>query len=469
MLSNNISHRTVYLKSHWQNEQECVYHLTTHYYIIHPFSAFRYYWELFMIIIFINKLLAFPHIMVLNTEYLPLFMYYILTLQLICIANIVVEFSSGYFDHATNEVVLQPKHIARKYVCTLFFPELLATIPVAHIYYMLKSYEFMSRSLLLLNLFNVFSLMDYLDKIRKKRECDLLIYKTVEHVLIFVFAILWISSSMALAVNYDQGLEFKNIQWMKYVHGSLNLVSNLGQSEITLYGLELLVNVVAVFFGFTMRLLILVQIILMMNSWFSSHRYCDQLRHEMEIYSHLKFLAKSISRRLAEYYNFVFRNDYYNENEIWGHISEKLKIEIEHNLFRSWYESEIFSACSPKIIESITSYIHKETYVSGDEICKIGDVCTCIYFIKIGTISFYNSSQQKVKSLEEGSFFAEDALMFEEDETSLYSVVAIEACEIYKLHRDDFYQILIEYREVYEAVQEKLRTRKHLNANNPLS
>lgn len=66
-----------------------------------------------MIIIFVNKLLAFPHIMVLTTEYLSLCMHYILTLQLICIANIIVEFSSGYFDHATNEVVLQPKKIAR--------------------------------------------------------------------------------------------------------------------------------------------------------------------------------------------------------------------------------------------------------------------------------------------------------------------------------------------------------------------
>lgn len=44
---------------------------------------------------------------------------------------------------------------------------------------------------------------------------------------------------------------------MKYIHGSLSLVLNLGQGEITLYGLELLVNVVAVFFGFTMRLLII--------------------------------------------------------------------------------------------------------------------------------------------------------------------------------------------------------------------
>lgn len=59
--------------------------------------------------------------------------------------------------------------------------------------------------------------------------------------------------------------------------------------------------------------------------------------------------------------------------------------------------------------------------------------------------------------------------MFEEDRRSLYSVVAIEACEIYKLHRDDFYKALLEYQEVYEAVQEKLRTRKHLNVNNPLT
>lgn len=64
----------------------------------------------------------------------------------------------------------------------------------------------------------------------------------------------------------------------------------------------------------------------MMNSWFSSHRYYDQLLHEMEIYSHFKFLARSIRKRLVEYYNFVFRNAYYNENEIWGHMSEKLKI-----------------------------------------------------------------------------------------------------------------------------------------------
>lgn len=42
MISNNISHRTVYLKSHWQKEQECAVHLATHYFIIHPFSAFRY-------------------------------------------------------------------------------------------------------------------------------------------------------------------------------------------------------------------------------------------------------------------------------------------------------------------------------------------------------------------------------------------------------------------------------------------
>lgn len=70
--------------------------------------------------------------------------------------------------------------------------------------------------------------------------------------------------------------------------------------------------------------------------------------------------------------------------------------EIEHYLFRSWYEFEIFSVCSEKVVQSIMTYIQKEIYVSGDEICRIGDVCTCIYFVKIGTISFYNSSLQKV-------------------------------------------------------------------------
>ncbi|GJQ86959.1 hypothetical protein Trydic_g5173 [Trypoxylus dichotomus] len=121
-----------YLPSHASIMREHKKHLMN-LYIVHPFSKFRIYWEMLMTLTFGLQFVVIP---------LELAIYYTsilenvrgawnfvrISLDFVCLADVVLNFFTGYLQTMTKEIILNPSKIMRKYLKSLFFPDVISSI-----------------------------------------------------------------------------------------------------------------------------------------------------------------------------------------------------------------------------------------------------------------------------------------------------------------------------------------------------
>ncbi|KAI4454989.1 i[[h]] channel isoform e [Holotrichia oblita] len=109
-------------------------------YIIHPFSDFRMYWELFMMVVFLNHLVLMPMITAfyefnLSHENLVLMafnklIYLETVLDICCMADVVLTFFTGYTEDVARYVILNPRFITSNYLFSIYFIiDVLSSIP----------------------------------------------------------------------------------------------------------------------------------------------------------------------------------------------------------------------------------------------------------------------------------------------------------------------------------------------------
>lgn len=84
--------------------------------IIHPFSVFRIYWELYMIMVFFASLMYKPYNFAFSFDIHQSLVEALVTccfLDISCLVDIAITFFTGYGVMATHEVVLDPGKIIR--------------------------------------------------------------------------------------------------------------------------------------------------------------------------------------------------------------------------------------------------------------------------------------------------------------------------------------------------------------------
>ncbi|KAG6445552.1 hypothetical protein O3G_MSEX004021 [Manduca sexta] len=99
---------------------------------IHPFSKFRNIWDCLMVHVFILHTIAFHHnTSVLFGKVFHMFFYYVaLCVELIVIADLVVNLETGIIDSQTKRIILDTKQGILNYCCTKLFLHCGSAIPL---------------------------------------------------------------------------------------------------------------------------------------------------------------------------------------------------------------------------------------------------------------------------------------------------------------------------------------------------
>jgi len=85
-------------------------------------------------------------------------------------------------------------------------------------------------------------------------------------------------------------------------------------------------------------------------------------------------------------------------------------------------------------------------------VIKEGDIGNEMYFVGHGVVEVLNSKREKVAELHEGTFFGEIALM--EEVTRTASIKSMSYCNLYKLGKEDFLNILHAFDELAKKIKE---------------
>ena len=110
----------------------------------------------------------------------------------------------------------------------------------------------------------------------------------------------------------------------------------------------------------------------------------------------------------------------------------------------------MFHSINRTIISEIVARLEFDVYLPGDVIIPANTLGDCMYFIEHGTVSILAPEGRAMCTLHDGDFFGEMSMIFNEPRAA--TVLANSYCDIYRLSKLDFIEVIQPYPEIYEAI-----------------
>ena len=488
---------------------------TTRCFIIHPYSELNRAWKLWMCIVLLMAVIIFPFTSSFLGPYyvksavtvestllrFQMLLSTVFIIRIFCLMDIVVTFFTGYINSSTDEMVIQPSRIARHYISTYFFPDLISSVPIDFIYicvYGMKSYSEVNKLLHfafsimpLLKLIRIGTLYNCLYNLYGSFFSSYSIYKTVAAIVFYFLLIHWGACLHFLVprlIYYHELLNChkgrcryswltisrltKKTLFKQYATGAyktLTCFARLGNENITLINME--DKVLSILLGFVgiiyWMLLLIVSIKMYSTITLGKASYLeiiDQVRH----YMNLKKFPPNLRRRIEIYYTYMFRKDFVPEQRILQFLSENLRqetiLKMHQNLVEKVY---MFSSLNETLIYEIIRCLKREIYLTGDYFYKFGEIGTCMYFISFGTVAIYTEKGKEIGHLEDGEYFGELSVLF--NVRRPVTVVAIETTEAFSFQNDDFMKIIKPNVKIYARMEkiglERIKKSRNVSSN----
>nr|KAF6489610.1 hyperpolarization activated cyclic nucleotide gated potassium channel 1 [Molossus molossus] len=116
-----------------EKEQERV--KTAGFWIIHPYSDFRFYWDLIMLIMMVGNLVIIPVGITFFTEQTttPWIIFNVAS-DTVFLLDLIMNFRTGTVNEDSSEIILDPKVIKMNYLKSWFVVDFISSIPVDYIF-----------------------------------------------------------------------------------------------------------------------------------------------------------------------------------------------------------------------------------------------------------------------------------------------------------------------------------------------
>ncbi|XP_031563696.1 potassium/sodium hyperpolarization-activated cyclic nucleotide-gated channel 2-like [Actinia tenebrosa] len=457
--------------------------------VIHPFSTFRWYWDILLVIFISLHVLLLPVNIAFLSDDLSLHWLVINGISdLFFLVDIFLNFRTGLVDpNNKDEVILDPAIIRITYLKGWFIIDLLSSLPFDYAYFIASSTSTeqtllkASRALRILKLAKVLSLLRLLRVSRLVRYIkrfeeltniaggQLRIMKLIGCMMLLSH---W-NGCVQFLVPYLQG--FPDESWVvinglkdepAVVQYSWSLFNAMSHMLCIGYGrypphntTELWLTILSMTIGATFYAVFIGIMSGLVMSIDSSGRLYNEKFNQVEEYMRYRKLSLPLRLKVQEYYEHRFRHKLFNEDSILNELSKSLREEIlVHNVHLLLSSVPFFSSAKTSFITDIVTKLHFEVYLPGEYICRRGRKGDKMYFIQKGIVDILTKDNELATSLGEGSHFGEICLLTKEARR-VASVRAATICDLYSLSSTHFHEVLEEYPSMKEMLKEVAKER----------
>ncbi|KAL2734192.1 putative myosin light chain kinase [Vespula squamosa] len=394
-----------------------------YWWIIHPYSILRFFWDLLMMITFLYFFIILSYIIgfyriAKNAD--PEILKIIDPAYIMCIIDIILNFITGYVSVDNHKIFLDPNLIGWHYT---LFPLFLIL-------------GFINNILPILKIIRLGTLHQYFKQLSITFGCShierMIIWLIIQTLLIFhwsscfsyVFPYIimhMIGDSMENSGTYVIQTElYKQSDWIIYIESlhiglmiMLKLIESLAEPEL---------------------------------------KY-NQIIHEVKNYIQEKKLPKHLQDKLLTYYKYRFRGNFFTERAISNTLSNHLNQEIMTYSNRSLLETaKILHNLSPVLLGHLISILKPVIYMETDVIYKCHDEGDCMYFIASGTVALITFWGKEICHLETGDHFGAEVLLNSQKERT-ESVLALELCELLRFDHRDFKRLVLHGSELFTRIE----------------
>ncbi|XP_032809545.2 uncharacterized protein LOC116942086 [Petromyzon marinus] len=453
--------------------------------IIHPYSDFRFYWDLTMLLLMVGNLIIIPvGITFIKEETTTPWIIFNVVSDTFFLVDLVLNFRTGIVVEDNTDIILDPRKIKRKYLRTWFLVDFLSSIPVDYIYLIVQRgfdsdvYK-TARALRIVRFAKILSLLRLLRLsrlIRYIHQWEEIFHMTYD-LASAVMRIFNLIGMMLLLCHWDGCLQFlvpmlqdfpkdcwvalngmQNVTWeIQYTNSLFKAMSHMlcigygqqapvGMSDVWLTMLSMIVGATcyAMFVGHATALI---------QSLDSSRRQYQEKYKQVEQYMCFHKLPGELRQRIHEYYEHRYQGKMFDEDNILGELNEPLRESIVNFNCRKLVASmPMFANADSNFVTAMLTKLRFEVFQPGDFIVREGTVGKKMYFIQHGVVSIITKANKETK-LADGSYFGEICLLTKGRRTA--SVRANTYCRLFSLSVDHFNEVLEEYpmmRRAFETV-----------------
>ncbi|XP_007542569.1 potassium/sodium hyperpolarization-activated cyclic nucleotide-gated channel 2-like [Poecilia latipinna] len=455
--------------------------------IIHPYSDFRFYWDIVMLLLMMGNLVILPWGITFfeDQNTLPWIIFNFLS-DTLFLMDLVFNFRTG-IPGEDSHIILDPKEIRMHYLRTWFLVDFVSSIPVDYIFLIvdLESRHESSdvyrtaRALRIVRFTKILSLLRLLRLsrlIRYIHQWEEIFHMTYD-LASAVVRIVNLIGMMLLLCHWDGCLTFMvpmlqdfppdcwvsknnmvNATWhIQYSYALFMAMSHMlcigygahppeGMTDVWLTMISMVVGATcyAMFLGHATNLV---------QSLDASHRQYQEKYKQVEQYMSFHKLPADVRQRIHDYYEHRFQGKMFDEDSILGELSDPLKEEIvSYNCRGLVANMPLFANTDPHFVTVILTKLRFEVFQPGDYVIREGTLGRKMYFIQHGTVTIIPRGSKELV-LSDGAYFGEICLLTQGRRTA--SVRADTYCRLYSLSVDDFNEVLEEHplmRRAFESV-----------------
>ncbi|XP_038044922.1 potassium/sodium hyperpolarization-activated cyclic nucleotide-gated channel 4-like [Patiria miniata] len=462
-------------------------------FVIHPFSNFRWYWDLWMVFLMSITLILLPvNIAFYSNQFSISWTMVNCFTDSFFLIDICLNFLTGIVDHQNENVILMRRRIALRYLRSWFFPDFISSFPFDYIYIFMQGttdYKASSTSLTLrvfrlakilgiLRLLRLARLMRYVHKLEEILNVEGAVIRIVNLTLVMLVVIHWngcIQFFIAFAQDFptDSWVSISDLEhadkWQQYSWSFFKSICHMlgigfGR-HVPQNLIEMWAATISIMLGATFYALFVGQMATLMLSIDASGRIYNEKINQVKEYMRYRKVPSSTQKRVLEYYEHRYQRKYFDEDTILREQNDPIRREITQHRLRSLVRKvDFLNQGSPEFVLDVIEKLTFEVYLSDDVIITAGRLGNVMYFIEHGTVSI-EVEGRTVGTLHDGDHFGEIALLI--DERRVASVIAKTTCDIYSLNRENFDKVLTEYpnmRKMMAAVA-KERLQKIIQSN----
>ncbi|KAM9495769.1 potassium/sodium hyperpolarization-activated cyclic nucleotide-gated channel 4 [Clarias gariepinus] len=453
--------------------------------IIHPYSDFRFYWDLIMLLLMVGNLIIIPvGITFFKDEHTPAWIVFNVVSDTFFLVDLVLNFRTGIVKEDSTEIILDPQQIKVKYLRSWFAVDFISSIPVDYIFLIVETridsdFYKTARALRIVRFTKILSLLRLLRLsrlIRYIHQWEEIFHMTYDLASAMV-RIVNLIGMMLLLCHWDGCLQFLvpmlqdfpadcwvsknkmvNDTWgQQYSYALFKAMSHMlcigygmyppvGMTDVWLTILSMIVGATcyAMFVGHATALI---------QSLDSSRRQYQEKYKQVEQYMSFHKLPADMRQRIHDYYEHRYQGKMFDEESILGELNEPLREEIiSFNCRKLVATMPLFANADPNFVTSMLTKLRFEVFQPGDYIIREGTIGKKMYFIQHGVLTVLTKGSKETK-ISDGSYFGEICLLTRGRRTA--SVRAETYCRLYSLSVDNFNEVLEEYpmmRRAFETV-----------------
>jgi len=270
----------------------------------------------------------------------------------------------------------------------------------------------------------------------------------------------WISCGWLLIRTPDLSLT-PTENYINALYWSMTTISTVGYGDIVPQNiLEKGYAIFTMLMGFAFFSLLIGQIANLLNRRDPANKHYIENIARLSQFMRYRPLPAELQEGIQSYYQYKWQKRLgLNEEEFLDTLPQHLKTQVAMQMKTDILEKiPLFQEASDAFIESIALHLQAVVFTPGSYITRAGEIGEEMYFIVYGEVSALNQEGEELSRLSEGDFFGEISLFLHRLRTA--SIVAETYCDMYKLSKSAFDQVITHYPYFAAKIEEIARSRE---------